>query len=129
MPTEDTKPTNSTPSASFRYFSAMAPAATRPENKGMISRMTFDDKVKKRTDCFSRAASATTAARFQAIFEKVGPIRMGGARKEIRLGVVMRSLILVLYSQADRCSQSYAKFCSRLYANGIGFITLRFMKI
>lgn len=77
-----------------------------------------------RTDSFSCTASTTSTASLETVFQKVGPVCMRRSWEEVCLGVVMRSLVFILDSQSDRCSERDAKFSSGLYVDSIGFVAL-----
>ena len=100
FPTELTKATISTPYASFRYFSAIAPAATRPdgnENGQAPTRMAH-------TDSFSGTAATAPTAGLYSVFLEVCIVRMARPRIQVGLGVIMGPLIFIFYKESDRCT-------------------------
>jgi hypothetical protein len=51
---------------------------------------------------------------------------MAWAGKEVCLGIVVRSLVLVLNAKTDGCTESDSKLCTALNADGVRLISLRF---
>lgn len=54
---------------------------------------------------------------------------MTRARVPVRLGIVVRSLVLVAHEESDRCSKSHAHLDARLKVDRIGFVTLWSLRI
>lgn len=117
FPTEETNAMISMPYTVWRYFSAMAPAATRPfgevkEKNRMIERGESQSRRKEGfadkmilTDGLASRATSSTAAGLDAVFGQVGVVGVRRAGVQVRLGVVMRTLVLVLHEEADRGSE------------------------
>lgn len=115
----------------MRYFSAIAPAATRPRvtKKSPLFQSYVLRKTRigvgRRTNSFARAASATPTTRFYAVFLEVGPISVARSRVEVRLGIIVGSLVLVQDHKSDRCSKRNSLLDPGLYPNEIFLVSLR----
>lgn len=126
LPIEEVKATISMPYDSFRTFSAIAPAATRPRCRQLAnacSRNFLYSEVF--TDCFPRTTPSTSATGLYTIFLKVRPICVAwpGVLVHRVSFVVVWSLVLVHNSEGNRGTQRDAEFCSRLYFNLVLFIS------
>lgn len=66
-----------------------------------------------------RRGPSSTTGRLDAVLGEVGEIGVTRPREEIRLGIIMRPLILVLNDQADRRPERHAMFRPRLNRHGI----------
>ena len=127
LPMLETKATISTPEVSWRIFSAIAPAATRPINLDSVKSFQCPEEKYRRTNCFSRTGSTTTTTRSNAVLHlvrQVGMVRpwilVHGA-----VPIVLGPLIFVHDPHRNRCPKRDAMFCSRLYLYLILFITRR----
>lgn len=112
FPTDETKATISMPWACLRYFSAMAPAATRPRQRGTKYRTAQLGGDVELTNRFTGATPSPTAARFDGILLEVSIVGMARAWIQIGLGIVFRTLILVSDEEANGCPKSDAMFDS-----------------
>lgn len=73
------------------------------------------------TDRFPCTRSTTTRRRLEAVFREVRVIRVRRSRVQIRLCVIVRSLILVVDEQSNRRTQRHTMLQPRLDVNGIVF--------
>ena len=109
----------------------MVPAATRPARAaaaGVSSRSASSctsARRRGRTDGLPRTAPSTAAARLEPVFEEVGPVGVARARVVVRLGVVVRALVLVLDHEADGRAERDAGLDARLDLDGVGLVALR----
>lgn len=123
LPTEETKATISIPKVCLRYFSAIAPAATRPGIKIELMRGGNCDG-EDHTNGLAGTAASTTAAGLDAILLEVGVVGVTRPGVEISLGIIMRALILVLDEESNRRAQCHAVLNTRLEVNEILLVTL-----
>lgn len=76
------------------------------------------------TDGLARAAAAATAARLDAVLLEIGPVCVAGAGVEVRLGVVLRPLVLVADEQADGRPEGDTVLDAGLEMHEVLFISL-----
>lgn len=76
-------------------------------------------------DCFSRAASTTTAAGFDPVFFLVGVVGMAGSRIEVHGAstIVFWPLVFILHHESYRCAQSNTEFRPRLYLHPVFLVS------
>jgi hypothetical protein len=90
--------------------------------------MVFEDfrerEVWQFTDGLSSTTPSSTTARLESVLEQVSPVGVRRARVVIRLGVVVRTLVLVANEETDRGTESDSSFDTGLEVDLIGFITL-----
>jgi hypothetical protein len=132
--------------ARVRYFSAMAPAATRPVGGGR-EKVSWgetgldwvgEDRTERRktesgkrkaghTNSFPRAASAPPTASLDAIFLQVSEIGMAGSRVEVHsaITVVLWSLVLIQHQHADRGAEGEAELGPGLDLHSVLFVSRR----
>ncbi len=122
FPTEDTNATISMPYASFRYFSAIAPAATRPTRSlDGLGRLLGRGAL---TDRLARAAATAAAARLDAVLLEIGPVCVAGAGVEVRFRIVLRPLVLVADEEPDGGPEGDTVLDARLEVHEVLFVSL-----
>jgi hypothetical protein len=121
LPTEETNATISILCASFRYFSAMAPAATRPACQIM-------GNGKAGTDGFPGRAASSAAACFYPVFLEIGPVCVTWTGIEIHFRVVVGSLVEILDEHSNRCAECRVELCARLDLYSVLLISLELVR-
>lgn len=81
-------------------------------------------KAEIQTDCLTGGTPSTSAARFQPILFQIGVISMRGTRIEIRLRVIVGTLVFVLDEQRYGCPQGHAMLQARLEVDEVLFRSL-----
>ena len=76
------------------------------------------------TDCLAGRAPSTAAARLQPVLFQVGEVGVGWTWVEIRLGIIVGTLVFVLDEQPNGCSEGHAKLQARLELNEVLFRSL-----
>jgi len=76
------------------------------------------------TDCLAGRTSSASTARLQPVLFQVGIVGVRGAWVEIRLRVVVGTLVFVLDEQRDGCSEGNAMLQARLEVHEVLFRSL-----
>ena len=76
------------------------------------------------TNCLAGGAPSTSTARLQPVLFQVGVVGVGWTRVEIRLRVVVGTLVFVLDEQSNGCSEGHAMLQARLELDEVLFRSL-----